>query len=342
MSLPPSRQFSSQPPEPPPATTYQLPPATPPPPVKRTAGSYWHLSLWRALLLQAARHRYWLKGAAIAYGIACCWLFGGLAVLAAATLNNSVSLFITVGLNQWLPDLAPTITTLITQTQTAWQLWHRWGLLIMTASLGLSLWLKVVGLAQQIIRSDGDLASHLVPSLRQRLTTVVVAGVSASLTLLALGCVLMAMPVSLQGATESPLFNFVQHLFAQVLRWCLAASTIALVFGLLYRTSQKSSARATPILPGTVFATGIWLLTAGMFRLQLGSVMNHHWLYSMMSVVLLSQLVLYCCTMGLLLGGQYNKLVHRYFPQSRSRQAAVQPPPAPAFDSFTIQKPPYR
>ena len=341
MSLPPQRQFSSQPPEPAPASTYQLPPATTPPPVKRTAGCYLHLSLWRALLLQEARPRYWFKGAAIAYGIACCLLFGGLAVLAAATLNESVSLFITVGLNQWLPDLAPTVTTLMMQTQTAWQLWHLWGLLLVTASLGLSLWLKVVGLAQQIIRSDGDLASHLVPSMRQRLTTVLVAGMSAGLTLLALGCVLMAMPVSLQGATESPLFNLVQHVFAQVLRWCLAASTMALVFGLLYRTSQKSSARATPILPGTVFATGLWLLTASLFRLQLGSLMNHHWLYSMMSVVLLSQLGLYCCTMGLLLGGQYNKLVHRYFPQSRSRQAAAQAPP-PSFDSFTIQKPPYR
>mgnify|MGYP001792885760 FL=1 len=339
MSLPPYRQFPPQPPEPSPATTYQLPPATTSPPVKRTAGSYLNLSLWRALLLQAARHRYWLKGAAIAYGIACCLLFGGLAVLATATLNESVSLFITVGLTQWLPDLAPTVRTLVTQTQTEWQLWHRWGLLLVTASLGLSLWLKVVGLAQQIIRSDGDLASHLVPSLRQRLTTIMVAGVSAGLTLLALGCVLMALPASLQGATESPLFNLVQRLFAQVLRWCLTASTMALVFGLLYRTSQKSSARATPILPGTVFATSIWLLTAGVFRLQLGSVMNHHWLYSMMSIVLLSQLVLYCCTMGLLLGGQYNKLVHRYFPQSRSHQAAAQVPP-PSFDSFTIQKPP--
>lgn len=332
-----------QPLPPEPAQPYhQLPPATTATPqLTRTFSSYFSLEIWHTLWQQAARHRYWIKGAAIAYGISCALLLGFLALVAAATLKPAVQTSLLTGLTVWLPQWAETLTTLTDQIQSEWPLSHRWLLLISSGSLGLSIWLKVTGLTQQIIRSDGDLASHLVPTMRQRLITVLVAIASAGLTLLAIGFVLVTLPHSGAGAIAKTPLEFGQQFFMQTLRWCLALSTIALVFGLLNRSSQKSSARAMPILPGTIFATLLWLMTSIVFKVHLASLAEQHWLWQVCSTLSIGLLGLYICTLGLLLGGQYNKLIHRYLPRSRSRQPNAQPSP-PSFESFTIQKRPYR
>jgi len=338
MSLPPSR------PHPPasaqPQSQFLLPPASPPA-VKRTAGSYFHYALWKTLMQQAARHRYWLKGGAIAYGITGCLLISSFMGVAAASLWPAIAQVLIDSLQRWLPDLTAPISAVVTQMRTDWRLDHRWWLFLGSTTLSLALWLKVVGLTQQIIRSDGDLASHLIPTLRQRLITALVAVITAALTLLATGVVLLTLPAGLQSGAAVSILGLLRYLLAQGLRWSLAASTIALCYGLLYRSSQKSSARTLPVLPGTVFATLLWLLVSIFLKRHLNTLANHHWLFSTGSTLTLGLLGLYGCTLGLLLGGQYNKLVNRYFPTVRSR--SVHPPqPPPSFDSFTIQKRRYR
>ena len=335
MSLP---NHQSHPPGSP--QTYQaLPPTQVVIPLKSTLGRYFNLGLWRTVMQQASRHRYWTKGAAISYGIACSLLLGFLALVMAAALKPAFQSAFSTGLTLWLPTWAEPIISLINQIIAEWSLFHRWLLVSVSGGLATGIWLKVVGFSQHIIRSDGDLASHLVPSIRQRFITVLVALVSVSLTLLSIGFVLMTLPNSGDSEIAATPLIFGQRLFTQTLRWCLALSTITLVFGLLYRCSQKSSARATPVLPGTVLATLFWLLTGVIFKSHLASLANQHWLWSMCSTLVLSFLGLYLCILGLLLGGQYNKLIHRYFPGFR--QSSNQPPP-PSFESFTIQKRPYR
>ncbi|MEM6716923.1 MAG: hypothetical protein AAF622_17805 [Cyanobacteria bacterium P01_C01_bin.147] len=336
MSLPPSR------PQPPDASTSQflLPPATPTV-TKRTVGSYLSYPLWKNLWQQAARHRYWVKGAAIAYGIICCFLLGSFMAIAAATLWSPVAQWLSNLLEPWLPAVVAPLEAVVTEMGIEWRLSHRWWLFLISGGASLGLWCKVVGLTQQIIRSDGDLASHLIPTWQQRAVTGVVAIATAALTLLMVGIVLIALPAGLQDSAEVSVMGLIQKLLVQGLRWSLAASTIALSYGLLYRSSQKSSARSTPVLPGTVFATLLWLATGITIKHHLATVHHQHWLFSAASTLTLGLIGLYVCTLGLLLGGQYNKLVNRYFPQSRSPQSLTQAPP-PTFDSFKIQKRPYQ
>lgn len=279
-----------------------------------------------------------MKGAAIAYGMAFTGLLLALALLGAAGLWPSVNQSVTAGLQAWLPGVEPSVTAAIAQIKAEWGVRHRWWLFIFSGIAGLGVWLRVVGLTQHILRSDGDLASHLVPSMRQRSTTAMMAITSAALILLAVGFVVFTVP---QPGGPSGWMAAVKGLLAQGLRWSLATSTIAFAYGLLYRSSQKSSARSNPILPGTFLATLVWLVIAVVMKRQLTTLATHHWLYGVSSTMALGMLGLYLATLGLLTGGQYNKLVHRYFPKARSPLPPNQVPP-PSFDSFTIQKPPYR
>ncbi|NER80096.1 MAG: hypothetical protein F6K42_11045, partial [Leptolyngbya sp. SIO1D8] len=57
----------------------------PHPPVQRTLGHYFSLVIWRSLMQEASRYRYWIWAAAIAYGLGFCLLLGFFVLLAAAT-----------------------------------------------------------------------------------------------------------------------------------------------------------------------------------------------------------------------------------------------------------------
>ncbi|MDB9529490.1 YhjD/YihY/BrkB family envelope integrity protein [Oscillatoria sp. CS-180] len=301
-------------------------------------GNYFSFYLWRAVMQQAARHRYWMRGAAIAYGMACCLFLSFFVVLAMASLGSSAETFLLKVITQWLPASPETIRNLVSQTASKWTTSHRWWLLVISGGLGIGLWLKVIGSLQQVIRSDGDLASHLVPSFRQRTLTVLVAVIVAGLLLLAIGFISMTLPEGIKSAIAAPTaMNWVKRLLVHALRWSLALSTIALMFGLLYRASQKPSAAPVPVLPGTLFTTALWLMACIGLKIHIGSLADQHWLYGLFSTVLFCLVGLYCCVTGLLLGGQYNKLIQRYFPQLRSRQVNI-PPPPPAFESFTIER----
>lgn len=336
MSLSDRRQLPPDPYQ----SQYLLPPT--PAPVQTGSpwalGNYFSFYLWHGLMQQAARHRYWMKGAAIAYGVACCLFLSFFVLLAAASLGTAVEGLLLKIMTQWLPVSTETIRSLVAQTAADWQASHKWWLLVISGGIGLGLWLKVIGSLQQVIRSDGDLASHLVPSLRQRTITVLVALSSAGLLLVACGFLSIALPTAMGDAIATPtVMNWFKRLLVNALRWSLALSTIALTFGLLYRASQKPSAQAVPILPGTLFATAFWIATCIVLRVHIGSLANQHWLYSLFSTVILCLFGLYLCILGLLLGGQYNKLIQQYYPQMRSRQVNI-PPPPPAFDSFTIER----
>lgn len=304
-------------------------------------GSYLSYPLWKNLWQQAARHRYWVKGAAIAYGIVCCFLLGSFMAIAAASLWPAVAQWMADLLQRLLPSVVVPMQAVIAEMAAEWTLSHRWWLFAISGTASLAVWCKVVGLTQQIVRSDGDLASHLIPTFQQRITTGVIAIATAALTLLAMGVLLIALPAGLQSNAEVSVLGLIRQLLVQGLRWSLAASTIALSYGLLYRSSQKSSARSMPVLPGTVFATVLWLINSMVLKHHLETLTNHHWLFGTGSTLTLGLINLYICTLGLLLGGQYNKLVNRYFPPSRSGRSSSQGPP-PSFESFTIPKRPYR
>jgi hypothetical protein len=281
-----------------------------------------------------------MKGAAIAYGTAFSSLVGGWAMVALLTLKPPLQEPVLSGMEMGLTAGIPTLTNLITELATLPTL-HRWGWLIGGGLVSSGIWLKVIGLTQQIIRSDGDMASHLIPTLKHRLITIGMAIVYASLSLLAMGLILSTLPDLSVGAPPS-FVTTSQQILMQGLRWGFAVSTMALATGMLYRSSQKSSAQALPILPGTFMATLVWLITWMALKEQFTGLGPQHWLWQLGTVLICGGIGLYATTLGVLLGGQYNKLIAHYVPPSpRSSRNAGSPPP-PSFESFTIQKPPYR
>ena len=318
---------------------YQTPSAAPQRPLKRTFGSYFNRMLWRSLMQYATQHHYWMRAVAIAYGLLFFLLLSGLALLAAASLSPEFQDLVMAGFNQWSPRSLETVSRLITQTATEWQPSHRWLLLSISSGLALGIWLKIVGSAQQMLQPPNPREPAPAISIRQRLSTVLLALVSALLTMLAYGLVFIALPTGIEGAiADAPIWNTGRHLMAQALRWSLALSTMSLMFGVFYRGSLRFAANSQPILPGTMLATLMWAALSVLLKVHVSSWPNHHWLYSVISTVTLLLLTLYCSTCGLLLGGRFSLLMNVHFPDLRSRSQTVAIPPPPSFESFTIHR----
>lgn len=311
-------------------------------PVAQSAfGRYLSLSAWKLLLRHAIQYRYWMRAAAIAYGFAFCLLLSFFGLLAATSIDPEFLRQVATRLTQWGIPNVDVINTLVAQTANDWQPRQRWFMLIASSLFGLSLWLKMVGAAQQILRENEQQGILPIPSLRQRLTTLFLAVVTIFLLLLAYGFVFVTLPhASEPTATNLTLWASGKYLATRGLRWSLAFSTIALMFGLFYRLSLTPAAVFQPILPGTVVAAIIWTGVAVGLKIHMASVLSHHWLYSIVSTVTLILFSIYLETVGLLLGGRFNTLMKYYVPQPRSNVRAL--PPAPSFDSFTIQRRPNR
>ena len=323
-----------------PPTGYQTPPNPAQHSFQQIVGSYFSSSVWKWVGQYSIQHHYWMRAAAIAYGIAFCILLSFLALLAGASLSADVKTAIIATLTQWDLINPEVIGNLITQTATEWKASHRWVLLVTTSVIGMSLWLKIVGMAQQILRITSTRDAFATISIRQRLSTTLLALVSALLLLLAHGFVFVTLPNGFSEAiADATVWNTGKRLIIQGLRWSLAFSTVSLMFGLFYRASLQFSARTQPLLPGALMATILWSALSILFKTHLSTVSNHHWLYGAFSTITLLMLGLYLNAMGLLVGGCFNTVLSHYLPKLRSRtQYLGTPPPPPSFESFTIQR----
>lgn len=318
---------------------HRVSPTPPQRPLRQIFGSYFSLAIWRSLLQHATYYHYWMRAAAIAYGLSICLVLSFLALVAAVSLFPDLKTVAVALLTQWSPNSVETISNLVAQVTTEWETSYRWLLMLVSSGLVMGLWLGGVGAAQQIIRAPGYPESAAI-SVRQRLNTLLLALVSALLLALAYGLVFTTLPNEGDaGATHSAAWNLVRHLLTEGLRWSLTISTISLMFGLFYRSSTRSAASSLPMLPGAALATVIWAILSILLKMHVSSLHNYHWLYGVFSTIALLQLGGYFGIVGLLLGGHFNALMKHYFPHRSSRpQTAATPLPPPSFESFTIQR----
>ena len=304
-------------------------------------GSYFSLSVWKRVSQYSIQHQYWMRGAAIAYGTAGCLLLSFFALLAGASLSPPVETALLAALARWDLINTESIGNLITQTTAGWEASHRWALLVASTILVSSLWLKLVGTAQRILSRIGAREALSPISIRQRLTTALLALVSALLLLLAYSFVFASLPSGISEAiAETNVWNVGKRLIIQGLRWSLAFSTVSLMVGLFYRASLNFSVREQPpLLPGTVMATALWTVVSVLLKMHLNAISNHHWLYGVCSTLALLMLGIYLNAIGLLIGGCFNTLLSYYLPQARSQPHYWgTPSPPPSFESFTIQR----
>ncbi|MGF1520940.1 MAG: YhjD/YihY/BrkB family envelope integrity protein [Leptolyngbyaceae cyanobacterium] len=323
----------------PPPSGYQNPLAQTAQPFPSALGSCFSPLVWRWVVQYATRYRYWMRSATIAYGMLLCFLVGCVALVAIASLSPEVQTALIARLVQWSPIQVDALNALITEMAADWQLAHRFWLLLLSAAAALGLWLKLVGAIQQILRITGQRDGWVAISLRQRLNTILLAGIGAGLLGLAYGIVFITLPEGIETAiAEATVWNLGKRLILEGLRWSLACSTIALLFGLLYRASLRFPARSQPLLPGAIMATGLWAVLSVVLKTHVGTLANHHWLYGFLSTSILVLVGLYVSLVGLLMAGCFNLLLSYYLPQPKARSQFLGTPPPPSFDSFTIER----
>jgi uncharacterized BrkB/YihY/UPF0761 family membrane protein len=292
---------------------------------------YLQPAVWRSLLAQMSRQRDWMHSAAIAFGIGLALLLGVWAALFAATLNSTWQVWWLSVLNHGLPQAAAPLQAFLQELGSAWSPAQRGGGLALCSVGSVSIWLKVVGLTQHLIRNPGKRGFPLSPSWQARLTTVGLGAIAASLLLLTYGLVFFRVPPIADPVPPLP-----PRALLTGLRWSLAFSTMALYFGLFFRLSYPSPF-TQPLLPGTIVASLSWLLPTLLLKGQVISLSAHHWLYGVFTLPLLGCACLYQMALGLLLGGRFNGLLGHWTAAARSLPLTY-PPPPPSLASLTIQR----
>lgn len=300
---------------------------------------YLNVSLWRLLLQQVTHHRDWMRAAAIAHGFLFCVCLGGVSLLMGMTLSNEFKSAVLTGLMPWRPDVVSLMQAVVTQTIAEWTPTQRMGVSIVGGGTTVSLWLKLIGATQHILRETRPGTFPTSASLRQRLNTVLIAGMTLLLLSLVVGLAFPALPNDAETAiAASNYWEQGQQALAHVLRWSLVISSLSLMFGLLYRFSLSRPIPVQPILPGTVLATMVGIGLIGLFKLHLSTLSTQHWLYGVLSMMLFTLGGLYCLVLGGFMGARFNILVKyhiRNHQPSLSSKALTAPP---SFESFTIKR----
>jgi len=280
------------------------------------------------------RHGDWMRAAAIAYGLVCCGLLGSLALLAAMALSPRLQAGGMAVIGQWMPQGGVPLEALVSQLATEWPDAHRWSLLVVPGGIAIALWLKGVGATQHGLRTVNAQTAPTHIALSQRLGTVALAVGAAGLLALAYGILFAQLPPTTDSLPES-FMTWGKQTLTHGLRWSLALSTIALLCGLVYRSSGRPTRAPRPILPGTLLATVIWGGWAVLLKLHIAALPTHHWLFAILSTLAVGLLASYGSIIGLLSGGRLNRLVGHGVTPLRSPPP---PPPPPSFESFTIQR----
>ncbi len=297
--------------------------------------SYFSVRVWRSLLKQASQHHDWIHSAAIAFALACSLLLGIIALLLLLSIRADLQAGLPVILWGNSRAIEP-IQALLSYLSATWSWGQRCLGLGLSGVLGIGIWLKSVGFSQHLLRYGGRRSGVPRPSWRSRLITLLLGGANLALLLVAYGVVLMGLPgEKLAGAAPATAL-----LMLRLLRWGVVFSTIALYFGMFFRSSVAVPF-VQPVLPGTLLAAVLWLLPTLLLKGQVMALGQTPWLYALLSLALLSLGCLYQTALGLLLGGRFNSLLGQIWFGGRSPMPA-QPVTPPSFDSFTIQRRPPR
>lgn len=108
-----------------------------------------------------------------------------------------------------------------------------------------------------------------------------------------------------------------------VMQWPIALFFVVFGIDLVYHFAPNADARWVWITPGSLLATGLWLLTSFGLRLYLQHVSSFTVIYGALGSVVVVMLWLYLSGLAILIGAELNAEIDRALP---SRDAAAQGP----------------
>jgi membrane protein len=116
-----------------------------------------------------------------------------------------------------------------------------------------------------------------------------------------------------------------------VLRWPIALAFVVFAIDLVYHFAPNAETRWVWVSPGSLLATGLWLLTSLGFKLYLQHVSNLAVVYGAIGSAIVLMLWLYLSGFALLIGAELNAEIDRALPerdvgpQSRERRKKIGP-----------------
>ncbi len=263
---------------------------------------------------------------------------GSWTLLLASTLQATWQSFVIAAMTPFYPQAEPWFTQLTTAALPAWTVTQRWWMAGISAGTTMSLWFKVMGGTQHMLRETRPGTAPPAPTLRQRWNTVLMAGITVLLLGLIVTLGFAQLPGHGTAIAAATWWAKGQQLLVQGLRWSLIASTLSLLFGLLYRFSWNRQAKTQPILPGILLATVVSVLLLLVMKRHVVTLDAYPWFFGVISSAALGLASLYGCILGCLMGARFNILVKYHV---RNHQAATTPtalPAPPSFESFTIKR----
>ncbi|MBE9028944.1 YihY/virulence factor BrkB family protein [filamentous cyanobacterium LEGE 11480] len=93
-------------------------------------------------------------------------------------------------------------------------------------------------------------------------------------------------------------------------------SSIALAMGLIYRYGSSYRQRDTPIMPGAILASLLWVFISWLLRIYIAQFGNYNQIYGTIGAVIILLLWLYLSAFAMLLGSQLNVVVGEAMRQS--------------------------
>ncbi|SEL17215.1 membrane protein [Roseovarius nanhaiticus] len=200
-----------------------------------------------------------------------------------------------------LPDeVATLLTARVTELVAADSTTLGWAGLV---SIAIALWSTRAGIAALVVGLNAVYGERNRGGLRHMMVAF---GLTGSLIVLALACfaALVVAPIALAFLPVGPFLSFI----AEVLRWCVAISTVLLALGLVYRyaPNRRGVARAGWITPGAIAATILWALATWAFTVYLQNFANYNKVYGSLGAVIVMLLWLYISAFVCLLGAALN------------------------------------
>jgi membrane protein len=116
-----------------------------------------------------------------------------------------------------------------------------------------------------------------------------------------------------------------------VVRWPVALAFVVFAVNLVYHFAPNADTQWTWISPGSLLATGLWLLTSLAFKLYLQHVSNLAVVYGAIGSAIVLMLWLYLSGFALLIGAELDAEIDRVIPerdvapQSRERRKKIGP-----------------
>lgn len=152
-------------------------------------------------------------------------------------------------------------------------------------------------------------------SLALMLALLVLIGVASGVVFFS-GVVLRWGATQAGGVGLDPVGSLVLWVW-ELLTWPIALGIITMACMMLYRYGPSARRKGTPLLPGALCASLLWVAVSGLFRLYVSQFGNYNQAYGTVGAVIVLLLWLWLSSLALLMGGQVNVALYQSMRERR-------------------------